>query len=711
MACSTTLHASILKLLIIFLFAGWVSLWLLKPTQIWTRKWKQAEDSANDTIFGYYGLSFAVYAFPIIAIAIIGLLLLDLKAGYQRSRSARSTPSKSNFFSNPLVVNTTLGILSSIEILIAFLFIVFLAWTYYSRIYTDFKKLMPYKSLKLNTWQLKYHRIATRFGLLAEACMALLLLPILRGLAVFRILGIQFEASVRYHTWIGTAMILFATIHGASTLLVWGVSHHIEDEIWKWQKTGRIYLAGEIALVVGLVIWVTSLPQIRRRKFEIFYYTHHLYAVFLVLFLFHVGDRHFYTVFPGIFLFSLDKLIRIIQSSPKTCMVSARIFPGRALELILPKDPGMKYNPTSVIFLKIPTISHLQWHSFSIISSSRADDHILSVIIKCEGWWTNSLYDLIHAELDKTADKRKGIPIAIEGPYGPASLDFLRYDTLLLVAGGSGITPFLSILAEADSATNKSRFPSRIQLVYVIKKAQDFCLLHPISHLLLNQSTEKFHLNLKLFVTQETQAEVGIRELLNEFFKVRTLQVNSMCSNYAAYGPESPSWMAAITGFCSITFLIFVICFNHIIIPSGKRSKMAKEKTPSWVVDLLLIAAFVLALAFSASVAAILRWRRLRKGIPQISHREIQPLDLSSAEARNALEDHEVHFGGRPNFKDIFGKLHDESDGSNIGVLVCGPESMKESVAFACQQESECFKASGKRTESCFTFHTLNFTL
>lgn len=86
----------------------------------------------------------------------------------------------------------------------------------------------------------------------------------------------------------------------------------------------------------------------------------------------------------------------------------------------------MKYNPTSVIFLKIPTISHLQWHSFSIISSSRADDHILSVIIKCEGWWANSLYDLIHAELDKTADTRKGIPVAIEGPYGPASLDFLR---------------------------------------------------------------------------------------------------------------------------------------------------------------------------------------------------------------------------------------------------------------------------------------------
>jgi len=226
-----------------------------------------------------------------------------------------------------------------------------------------------------------------------------------------------------------------------------------------------------------------------------------------------------------------------------------------------------------------------------------------------------------------------------------------RYDTLLLVAGGSGITPFLSILTEANSATNRSRFPSRIQLVYVIKKAEDFCLLHSISHLLLNQSTKSFHLNLKLFVTQETQAGVGIRELLNEFSKARTLQVNSVYSNYAAYGPENPSWMAAIAGFCSVTFLIFLICFNHIIIPSGKRSKMDKEKTPSWVVDLLLMAAFVLALACSASVAGFLRWRRLRKGIPQISHTEIEALDLSSAEARNALEAHEVHFGRRPNFK------------------------------------------------------------
>ncbi|KAI4336213.1 hypothetical protein L6164_014767 [Bauhinia variegata] len=571
-----------------------------------------------------------------------------------------------------------------------------------------------YQMNKLHSrWQLKYLRVATRFGLLAEASLALLLLPILRGLALFRIFGIQFEASVRYHTWVGTAMILFATFHGGSTLFIWGVSHHIQDELRKWQNTGRIYLAGEITLITGLVIWVTALPQIRRKKFEIFYYTYHLYVVLLVFFLFHAGDRHFYMVFPGIFLFCVDKMLRVIQSRPKTCIVSARVFPCRAVELILPRIPKLNYNPTSVIFMKIPGISNLQWHSFSITSSSRADDHNISVIIKCQRWWENSLYNMIHAQLDRDADKRKGIPVAIEGPYGPASLNFLKYDSLLLVAGGSGITPFLSILAEVASFTNKNRFPTRIQLVYVIKKSQEFSMLHSISHLLLNQSSEKCHLKLKLFVTQEKQTGIRIRDLLDKLLEVRTLHLNTDCSDHAVYVLESPTWMAAIVGTCSIIFLILLICFNHIIIPSekGMGSKQSKEKTASWIVDIVLIAAFVIALSCSTLMAILLRRRRLKKGIPSISQKEFRPLDQISTESRNAFEEQEVHFGGRPNFKDIFDKIPSECGGSNIGVLVCGPEGMKESVAALFQQRSQCLKVGANRSEPLFTFHSLNFTL
>lgn len=87
---------------------------------------------------------------------------------------------------------------------------------------------------------------------------------------------------------------------------------------------------------------------------------------------------------------------------------------------------GLKYNPTSVIFIKVPSISKLQWHSFSISSSSSVDDNTMSVMVKCDGSWTSSLYDLVQAELDSKADTTKCIPLAIEGPYGPDSMNFLR---------------------------------------------------------------------------------------------------------------------------------------------------------------------------------------------------------------------------------------------------------------------------------------------
>ncbi|KAK2663669.1 hypothetical protein Ddye_002243 [Dipteronia dyeriana] len=714
---------AVLKVLMILILAGWISLWILKPTNLWTKTWKQAEDSARSTVFGYYGLDFVVYTFPVIALAVIGFVYLHMLPREPRSRQARNSTTA---LFNPFVVDTCLGILSSIEILVVSLFLMFLVWTFYARISNDFKKLMPDKSLKLEIWQLKYLRIATRFGLLAEACLALLLLPILRRLSLFRLLGIQFEVSVRYHIWLGTAMIFFATLHGGSTLLVWGISHHIQDEVWKWQKTGRINLAGEITLFTGLVMWITSLPQIRRQKFEFFYYTHHLYIIFLIFFLFHAGDRHFYMVFGGIFLFALDKLLRILQSRPETCILSAKVFPSKAIELTLPKDPSLKFTPTSVLFMKIPSISKFQWHSFSITSSSSIDDHTMSVILKCEGEWTSSLYSMVQAELDSDTDQLKCIPVAIEGPYGPATMNFLRYDSLLLVAGGIGITPFLSILQEISSAQNSSRykFPSRIQLVYVVKSSQDLCLLNSISTLLLNQSHDKFHLQLKAFVTQEERSNVTIRELLNDLSLVKTVRFSSkQSSSYVVHGPESSLWLAGLIGVSSFVFLVVLICLNHTFISSDKKEgvsteklmvpsyqkKVSKEKSPSWVADLIILASFIIAITSSTLLAIILKWRRLKR------QREIPPVSPNqekAIETRGFVEEHEIHFGGRPNFEEILSKFPNETGGSDIGVLVCGPEHMKISVASSCQKKSEGLRMmSGKKKKPYFSFHPLNFTL
>lgn len=365
--------------------------------------------------------------------------------------------------------------------------------------------------------------------------------------------------------------------------------------------------------------------------------------------------------------------------------------------------------------MKIPRISRFQWHSYSIVSSSNVDHDTMSVIIKCEGSWTNSLYNIIHAEAASGSDhgQHKCIPISLEGPYGPSSMDFLsRHDSLLLVAGGIGVTPFLSILQEIASAQSRDRnnLPSRIQLIYTVKKCQDVCLLNPVMPLLLGKNAERLHLKLKVFVTQESQSGVTVGELLREFSQVQTVNFDTNCSSYATYGLESLFWMAAIVGLSSILFLFFLGLFNHIFLPHAKKT--SKQKNPSSETDLLLACSFILALIFSTFVAVFLRRRKLGKALPSLDiEKQGRAMKLSSIQSHRSLEEHEIHFGGRPNLEDIFSKFPGETGGTYIRVLVCGPETMKESVASLCQLSSAVLKNGAQRKTPYFRFHSLNFTL
>ncbi|RZR75320.1 hypothetical protein BHM03_00054632 [Ensete ventricosum] len=189
----------------------------------------------------------------------------------------------------------------------------------------------------------------------------------------------------------------------------------------KWDNTGIANVPGEIAILAGLLMWATTFPRIRRKMFELFFYTHQLYIAFLFFYMLHVGVSHICVILPGVYLFMVDRYLRFLQSRAKVRLVSARLLPSESMELNFAKSPGLAFEPLSVVFINVPGVSSLQWHPFTVSSSSNLEPERLSVIIKKEGSWTQKLYGTLSSPVPQDR-----LDVSVEGPYGPVSKNFLR---------------------------------------------------------------------------------------------------------------------------------------------------------------------------------------------------------------------------------------------------------------------------------------------
>ena len=163
------------------------------------------------------------------------------------------------------------------------------------------------------------------------------------------------------------------------------------------------------------------------------------------------------TVVPsGLVAYVYTQLIRP-RWRARTFSLEAVRTVGRATELVLRPDESMfEFTPGQFAFVEIGAPGLREAHPFSI--SSGAGEGHLRFTVKALGDYTRRLRDHVHL---------LGARVRVEGPYGRFN-PLGGLDRQVWIAGGIGITPFLSVMRSLDPEHGKT-----VHLYYCVREAKE----------------------------------------------------------------------------------------------------------------------------------------------------------------------------------------------------------------------------------------------
>ncbi|KAL0317818.1 UNVERIFIED_CONTAM: Ferric reduction oxidase 2 [Sesamum angustifolium] len=392
---------------------------------------------------------------------------------------------------------------------------------------------------------------------------------------------------------------------------------------------------------------------------------------------------------PGFYLFLIDRLLRFLQSQQRIRLISARVLPCQAMELNVSKDPRLTYNPSSIMFINMKSISKLQWHPFTITSNNNTDPDQLSIVIKSEGSWSQKLYEKLSSPtpIDQ-------LDISVEGPYSPTSTSFLRHEMLVLVSGGSGITPFISIIRELVFLASTKKKTPRILLVAVFKKSADLTMLDlllPLSG--TSHDISQLQLQIQAYVTRDRSPSTDSQKLPQSIW-LKPSVVDGPVS--AVLGSNSWLWLGAIIAASFIIFLLLIGLLNqYYIYPVDHNTNVIYPYAARSMISTVFLCVSVV---IAATLAFIWNKKQNMRDTRQIQNSDSptpmsRPVpeswrynverELESIPHRSFKQVTTVHYGTRPNLQ----KILSDNNEYNVGVLVSGPKKMREDVAEICSSD------------------------
>ena len=316
-------------------------------------------------------------------------------------------------------------------------------------------------------------------GHLVAIHVTLSVLPVSRNSVWHFAFGVSFDRAVKWHRYVARATVLCIGAHCVLVVSRYGLSVLLSTAPL---PHGMAAVYGTLAAACIVVMAATAVSLIRRGLFELFYYVHvPLFASTMLFAALHSVYARYYLLCP-IALIAADWALRIARHSRTVQVVDASVVSneeeGRWRVAKLTLKAPMHPTPGQYVFINVPALSLLQWHPFSVSSAVEQSEEgatfTLHMLDMGKGTFTSQVCDLLQA-----SEYSGGAPVkvSVDGPYGSLTIPYERYPTLLLVAGGIGITPLASLLYSLLASTSTTE--QHVTLVWSSRHAASFHLLFP----------------------------------------------------------------------------------------------------------------------------------------------------------------------------------------------------------------------------------------
>ncbi|KAL8961230.1 MAG: hypothetical protein Q9193_002185 [Seirophora villosa] len=329
--------------------------------------------------------------------------------------------------------------------------------------------------------------LAIRAGMLAVAMMPWIVALSMKANFVTLLTGIGHERLNVLHRWGGYICLFLSLIH-TIPFYVAPVRDQGALAIFKsyFREQSYIYGTGVAALVPLIFLCVHSLPFLRAWMYEVFVALHvPVSIVFLGMLFWHCHNyltswNYLWATAAIWFTSYCARLFFLNWTNPWRMSwligedAALTILPENAVKVTVPSQ--VRWRPGQYVYLRMPGISVFENHPFTIASLCNEDfpseygeqyrDMIL--VFRPFGGFTRKV---LNAAMDN--GPMHTYRAFIDGPYGGMHRELASFDTVVLFAGGSGITAIVSHLLDLIKKMRDSKAVTKqVHVVWALKRPE-----------------------------------------------------------------------------------------------------------------------------------------------------------------------------------------------------------------------------------------------